>query len=108
MRESELFVSTGKSIVRKMHERNEKYSQDDEEYIPALKIVITGIIEVASKHNIEDGVICEIAESIKDYGRQLYLEVWLANGEEGENVEQATEDGIVYFNYIYEHEKHPR
>jgi len=51
--------------------------------------------------------ISQLEETLKGYSRQLYVEVWLSHGNDGEDVDESTEEGNYYFDYIYEHEEHP-
>jgi hypothetical protein len=40
--------------------------------------------------------------------REVYLEVWLRNGEEDEDKDVAKQEGIDWFDFVYVNEKYPR
>jgi len=103
----EILVGAGKAIIQSLHERFERDHQDDTEYIPAVKSVIFGIKQFAITIEFNEMEISTLEETLKNYSRQLYLEVWLSHNEEGEGVDEATEASNYYFDYVYEHEEHP-
>ncbi len=79
---------------------------DDAEYIPVIKTVIEGVSKgmIGSTPTEQE----TIKRKLYEYSRGLYLEVWLSDGEEGEDIEKAKADGEATFDYIYKNEKHPR
>ena len=48
-------------------------------------------------------------QELFNYTRDLYLQIWVRNeGENGEEVtDQTYEEGLLWFDYIYEHEQFP-
>ncbi len=96
------------SIITRLHERYDKKGIDDVEYIPLLKSVINGALDFAEEAELSDNQQTKIKETLFDYARDLYLNGWLMNGEPDEDKEQAAEEGMNWFGYIYENEKYPR
>ncbi|MCD5380523.1 hypothetical protein LR004_01220 [Candidatus Gracilibacteria bacterium] len=93
------------SIISNIHKKNEILKMDDLEYIPLLKTIILGV-----EKGISDGSNKEVEIMKKKlflYSRELYLKDWLNNGEEGEDIEQARQEGIEWFDYIYTNEEYP-
>ena len=104
MDEVPTYISVGQSIVSRLHNNFERCFQDDLDYISAIGAVVVGVVEVATKAGHQHAEILQIAESIKDYARCLYLELWLANCEESENLAQVEEEGLRFFNAAFEKE----
>lgn len=105
MNNFEILVGTGKAIIQSLHERYERNHQDDIEYIPIVKSTIFGIKQFAITIEFNEMETSTLEETLENYARQLYLEVWLSHNEE--DVDGATEAGNYYFDYVYEHEEHP-
>ena len=104
----EILVNSGKSVINRLYKQNKIKNYDDSEFIPTLKMVIYGIADEAVKLIINENQIEVLMTILKDHARDLYITSWLSNGEEGEDIKVETENAIYYFDYIYEHEEHPR
>ena len=104
----EILINSGKSVINRLYRQNKIKTYDDSEFIPTLKVVIQGIADEAVKLIVEEKQIEALMTNLKDFARDQYIMTWLSNGEEGEDVEVETENAIYYFDYIYEHEEHPR
>ena len=84
---------------------------DDVEYIPIVKIIINGASKPIPFSDLSDADIQHIKDTLKEINRDLYVGIWLKHAKEDEgniNVEEETESARYYFDYIYEHGKHPR
>ena len=108
MEPTEILVNSGKSVINRLYRQNKIKTYDDSEFIPTLKMIIYGIADEAVKLIIDDKQIESIMTILKDHAKDLYITLWLSNGEEGDDIEVETENAIYYFDYIYEHEEHPR
>jgi len=92
------------AVLDNLHKKNKEMNMDDLEYIPILKTIILGVVSGLSDDNERE----VIKKKLYNYSRELYLKTWLSNGEEGEDVEQARQEGIEWFDYIYANEEYPR
>ena len=108
MNEIALLYSTGKNVLSSLQEFNLKKGLDDTEYLPVVKATINGIKTQAVQLDLPIEKIDKLIKDMIDYSKMLYVEIWVSNGEIGENKEQAAKDGEYYFDYVYEHENHPR
>lgn len=107
MGKKEFSEGIGKSIIKLQHERYEKKSLDDAEYIPIIKIVIQGILDNMAYSNASEAEVSEIDEALKQYSKDLYIQTCLNNKEKDENIEEVKKESSEYFDYIYKHEEHP-
>jgi len=94
------------AVMDSLHEKNEIVQMDDLEYIPLVKTIILGVMKGMSYDNEKE--VERINKKLYTYSRGLYLKIWLSNGEEGEDIEQAKQEGIKWFDYIYTNEEYPR
>ena len=98
-----IIIQAGKAALLELHKRNEEESEDDTWYIPTLKTVIRGIASSApdpvGRHQVRQALI--------NYARELYLSFWLES--EGTDItdNQACEEGLYWFDYIYAQEAYP-
>jgi hypothetical protein len=104
---NKLLLASGKAALKSLHELNRQKMMDDSEYVPFVKAAINGIGAHASSLALNEREIASLKESLKAYARARYLELWLENGEEGEDKETASAEGMEYFDYVYKHNKHP-
>jgi hypothetical protein len=93
------------SILDKLHEHYESVNMDDLEYIPVLKIVIEDAESTIQQDAPDEAK--KLRDALYHHARELYLVSWLNHGEEGEDKAQARQEGIEYFDYVYEHEEYP-
>jgi hypothetical protein len=53
----------------------------------------------------------ELAEKLRTFNRQMYQNIWIKHAKEDEeqfDLEKELQAAQYYFDYIYEHGKHPR
>ena len=104
-------LNIGKSILHDFFDFYRKQGLDDVEYIPIVKIIINGASKPIPFSDLSDADIQHIKDTLKEINRDLYVGIWLKHAKEDEgniNVEEETESARYYFDYIYEHGKHPR
>ncbi len=98
-----ILVLAGKAALLQLHQRHQQTSQDDTQYISALKSVIQGISHVA-----EDAVSQQqVKQELLKYARDGYVQWTLESHNDNEDPQQMMEEGLYWFDYIYEHEKYP-
>lgn len=95
------------AIITRLHERYENKTMDDADYIPLIKSVISGAIDFAEKSELSKEQQKRIKEETLNYARGIYIEGWLKSGDEAQDREQATQEGLDWYNYIYKNEKYP-
>lgn len=94
------------AVLDSLHENYETVHMDDIEYILLLKVIMQGV-ERGISHN-EESEMEIIKKEFYIYSRKLYLKTWLSNGDEGEDIEQAKQEGMQWFDYSYTNEEYPR
>ena len=98
-----ILISAGKAAILQLYRRYQKESLDDADYIPALKSVIQGISQVA-----DDAVgQQQVSQKLLKYAREQYVQWSLENCDNEEDPQQVIEEGLYWFDYIYEHEQYP-
>ena len=107
MTTKDVLLDSGKSILQSLHDKNCQEHMDDSEYITIIKTIIKGLSEYAANIELPANQITDLTNSLKKHALTLYLIVWLETGEEGENEEEAIQEGTEYFQYIFEHEMYP-
>ena len=88
-----------------------KHSLDDTKYIPVVKIIINSIERAMKADGFENRDIKSVEEELVQLNMRLYIERWLRQAKEDEEFpdsESETEAAQYYFEYILEHEEHPR
>ncbi len=86
---------------------------DDAEYIPIIRVIIEGIVNAMAEAGADKKDARAIEKTLKKFNLDLYLKGWLKNAKEelGKSefdMEEETEAGTYYFDYIYKHCEHPR
>jgi len=94
-------ILIGKSIIKRFFNYYENESLDDEnEFFPVLKIIISGIVD-AFKNDSRSLII---EKELKEYSKQIYISLWLRHAEEDEediDVEYERKAAIRAFEDIY-------
>jgi len=101
----------GNAIITRLHEHNTMQGMDDAEYIPMIKRIIEAITNNVNYRNVTDADRINLNKSLFQYSQKLYVELCrfhAAEDEEKITLLQVENESKDYFNYIYEHEKHPR
>ncbi|MEW6654028.1 MAG: hypothetical protein AB1394_11255 [Bacteroidota bacterium] len=98
----------GKSIIQFQYVHYNINTLDDEELIPIIKAVINGISSHLLSIGNKKAEINKLTNNLKRYCKDLYLEVWLNNREEDEDMNIAKINGEKYFEHLYKYEKHPK
>lgn len=96
------------SIITRLHERYDKETMDDADYIPLIKSVILGAIDFAEESELSKDQQKRIKEETLNYARGIYIEGWVKSGNKAQDIEQATQEGLDWYDYIYKNEKYPR
>jgi hypothetical protein len=79
--DNNISVEIGKSIIAKYYDYYEDEGLDDEaEFFPVLKIVIRGTASCIKN----DSQRQFIENELKEYSKQLYVDLWLLHAEEDE------------------------
>lgn len=106
-----LLCNAGKSVLSSLHSSSIKYGLDDTEYLPAVKAAICGIKSQAILLNLPRGTINYIIKEMIEHSKVSYLDFWLSNKKTTDDSDDqrkiASEEGVYYFDYIYENEKLP-
>ena len=111
MKEVKLLCSTGKMILSSLHAFNVKKGLDDTEYLPVVKAAINGIKTQAVLLELPREEINKIVKEMIEHSKNSYIDFWLSNDyvyeyEYGyEDEELASQEGVYYFDHIYENEK---
>jgi hypothetical protein len=109
--EVNLLCSTGKLILSSLHTFNVKKGLDDTEYLPVVKAAISGIKTQAVLLELPSDEINNIVREMIEHCKISYIEFWLSNedkiGDGDGDKELASQEGVYYFDHIYEHEKLP-
>ena len=92
-------IIIGKSVIKHYFTYYEEVGLDDEtEFLPALKIIIAGIIAVCKKDKDD------IKNELENYARSLYCDLWLLHAKEDEDdidVTSEKKEALNTFNEIY-------
>ena len=109
----EVYENIGISILKGFFEYYEEAKLDDVEYIPVVKVIINGIQESMGSSNLAENDIESLKERLIEWNREIYNGLWLEHAKEDEDparldLEYEAEEAAYYFDYIYEHGKHPR
>ena len=99
MKDSKIII--GKSIIKRFFDYYEDVGLDDEtEFFPILKIIISGVVEALK----DDSRSQNIEKELKEYSKQLYVSLWILHAEEDEeeiDVEHERKAAIRQFDEIY-------
>jgi hypothetical protein len=107
------YVSTGKTVLSEFYRHYNKVGLDDAEYIPVIRVIIEGIGKAMIEGGVDKKDIKAVEKALQRFNLDLYLKGWLKNAKEelGKSefeLEEETEAGTYYFDYIYKHGEHPR
>jgi len=110
----ELIQRIGRSILRKYFDYSTKYSVDDVEYIPVVRLIIEGIAEEMKSSGMLEPNCKDVAERLKAFNRSLYQNIWVKHAKEDEDPDEEPFDlkkeyelAKYTFDYVYKHKKHP-
>ncbi len=105
-------LKIGESILQEYFDYICKYSTDDAEYIPVVKVIIQGICKSMTLSNSDKKEIRKVNNQLKDFNRKLYTDLWIKNTKENEgddiDVDKETKSAKYYFDYVYKNVGHPR
>jgi hypothetical protein len=107
----QIYLKIGRSILQRYLDYSTKKTIDDSEYIPTVRVIIEGITEEMRSCGMERPNGDELAEKLRTFNRQMYQNVWIKHAREDEeqfDLEKELQAAQYYFDYIYEHGKHPR
>ncbi len=112
---SQSYLKVGETILRKYFDYSTKYSVDDVEYIPVVRLIIEGIAEEMKSSGTLEPNCNEVAKKLKDFNRQMYQNIWVEHAkedfdpedEEPFDLEKEYELAKYTFDYIYKHKKDP-
>ena len=107
MNHIEIIANTSKSILTEFHSLFERDGLDDIEYVQQINTIIQGTTNELTKQGLGKEETNNIQSDLQLLSRQLYIKTWLSNGEPGEDKLTATNEGINYFNFVFENEEHP-
>jgi hypothetical protein len=89
-----------------------KMGLDDAEYIPVIRVIIEGIVKAMTEAGLDKKEVKAGEKTLQRFNLDLYLKGWFKNAKKelGNefDVEEETEAGTYYFEYIYKHGEHPR
>ena len=107
------YISVGKAILSDFYRHYNKVGLDDAEYIPVIRVIIEGIAKAMTEAGLNKKEAKAVEKTLQKFNRDLYLKGWLKNAKEelGKSefdLEEETEAGTYYFDYIYKHGEHPR
>ena len=107
------YISIGKAILSDLYRHYNKVGLDDAEYIPVIRVIIEGITKAMAEAGVDKKDVKAVEKTLQKLNVDLYLKGWLKNAKEelGKSefdVEEETEEGTYYFDYIYKHGEHPR
>ena len=111
MNEYEILEGAGKQIIGTLNEYNEQEKLDDTEYIPVVKRVIEALTIYLKENNATDKQSEELTNTLIEYTKGLYIALCQKHAIEDEEditMEEVNQESDEYFNYVYEHETHPR
>jgi len=109
----DIYISIGKKVLSNLYHHYNKAGLDDAEYIPIIRVIIEGIVNAMAEAGADKKDARAIEKTLKKFNLDLYLKGWLKNAKEelGKSefdMEEETEAGTYYFDYIYKHGEHPR
>jgi hypothetical protein len=107
----QIYLKIGRSILQRYLDYSTKKTIDDSEYIPTVRVIIEGITEEMRSCGMGRPNGDELAEKLRTFNRQMYQNVWIKHAREDEeqfDLEKELQAAQYYFDYIYEHGKHPR
>jgi hypothetical protein len=107
------YISIGKAILSDFYRHYNKVGLDDAEYIPVIRVIIEGTAKAMAEAGVDKRDARAVEKTLKKFNLDFYLKGWLKNAKEelGKSefdVEEETEAGTYYFDYIYKHGEHPR
>lgn len=106
------YISVGKAILGDFYRHYNKVELDDAEYIPVIRVIIEGIAKAMTEAGVDKKEVKAAEKTLQRFNLDLYLKGWLKNAKEelGDEfeMEEETEAGTYYFDYIYKHGEHPR
>jgi len=100
---TETYLKVGKSVLRNLFEYYELNSLDDEaEYFPLLKTIITGVIAPLDNPKEKENV----KKQLTDFAKDEYIKTWIQNIDEDEDedepdINKATKEAAKYFDNSY-------
>ena len=106
-------ISIGKTVLSNLYRHYNKVGLDDAEYIPVIRVIIEGIAKAMAEAGVDKKDVKAVEKTLQRFNLDLYLKGWLKNAKEelGKSefdMEEETEAGTYYFDYIYKHGEHPR
>ena len=111
---SQSYLKVGETILRKYFDYSTKYSVDDVEYIPVVRLIIEGIAEEMKSSGVLEPNCKEVAEKLRAFNRSLYQNIWIEHAKEDEDPDEEPFDrekeyklAKYTFDYVYKHRKHP-
>lgn len=106
------YISVGKAVLSDFYRHYNKVGLDDAEYIPVIRVIIEGIAKAMTEAGVDKKEVKAAEKTLQRFNLDLYLKGWLKNAKEelGDEfeMEEETEAGAYYFDYIYKHGEHPR
>ncbi len=98
-----ILINAGKSVVEALNQRDYEESIDDLWYIGTLKTVIQGIAasspDPLSRRHVE--------QTLLSFARGQYLESYLKSSGTWAYDNDLYEEGLYWFDYIYQHDAFP-
>jgi hypothetical protein len=98
----------GKKIIKGQHHFYDIEKSEDLEHITNIKRIIVSISEHLRTEDVQKGKIKDLAENLRKFARQLYLDSCIMNRNEDEDKDVVTEESEFWFDYTYKNEKYPR
>jgi len=107
------YISIGKVVLSGLYRHYNKLGLDDAEYIPVIRVIIEGIAKAMTEAGLDKKGAKVAEKTLQRFNLDLYLKGWLKNAKEelGKSefdLDEETEAGTYYFDYIYKHGEHPR
>jgi len=107
------YIAVEKSILGDSYRHYNKVGLDDAEYIPVIRVIIEGIAKALAETGVDKKDVKAVEKTLQRFNLDLYLKRWLKNareelGKSEFDMEEETEAGSYYFDYIYKHGEHPR
>lgn len=92
------YIEIGQSVISKYSDyAKKKIIDDEEEYFPTLKIIISGIAEASNQKMITE-------EELIKYSKEQYVLTWIEYAKQDEknpDINKETNDATIKFNKIY-------
>ncbi len=97
----EIVERIGKSIILREHEHFCDESIDNAEHIPRIKRIVEAIDQELSSLGISREKARNTSKKVKEYGKELFMKIWMESLEDGESEEDVREEGSYEFDSIY-------